>query len=68
MEITLEEQRLLAEFRRLSPHQRQELLAIAHGLATTAAPAPPGDGTRGQCALGQGGAARSAGNDPVFTE
>lgn len=69
MEITREEQQLLAEFRRLAPHQRQELMVVARGLATTTA-APPAnpDATSGQCVLGRHPARTTADNDPVITE
>jgi hypothetical protein len=67
MEITQEEQQLLAEFRRMSPHQRQELLAVAKGLVSvTQQPEIPAP--KGQCALNRPVAGGAKGDDPVFTE
>ena len=68
MEITQEEQQLLAEFRRLSPHQRQELLAVAKGLVSVATEQPEAPALKGQCTLGRSATGGAKGDDPVFTE
>ena len=67
MEITNEEQQLLAEFRRLSPHQRQELLAVAKGLVSVMRQ-PETASPQGHCAIGRPVAGGAKDDGPVFTE
>ena len=70
MDLTLDEQKLLADFRRLSPVGKQELLEYAVFLSrkNAAASAAP-DTTVTQCRLEPAHEARpESAKEPIFTE
>lgn len=66
MEITREEQQLLALFRRLAPAKRQALLDLAGGLTTQDA-AAAGEQASGQCPVGHK-TGQPFGDNTVVTE
>jgi hypothetical protein len=71
MDLDLDEQRLLAEFRALSPAARQDLLQLATGLVRKclehAEPAAEA-GSGNQCALKRADRRPGAADEPIFTE
>lgn len=66
MDLNLEEQRLIAEFRNLSPSEQGDLMSYAASLGRRRAEAGGGQG--GQCHLKQGAARPEADKSPIFTE
>jgi hypothetical protein len=64
MDLTPDEQHLIAEFRKLTPAGKDELLALAASLASRA----EADGTSNQCRLKGTEARPEAKKTPIFTE
>ena len=70
MELSIDEQRLLAEFRRLTPLGRDELLACAASLLRKSAAVElrEGDRATNQCRLKSVEPRPEAEKTPIFTE
>lgn len=70
MDLTIDEQRLIAEFRKLTAPGRDELLAAAAELVRRDAVAASGEGedASNQCRLKSREAAPEAEKTPFFTE
>lgn len=70
MELTIDEQRLLAEFRKLSPSGKDELLAMVAALArrTGNEGARDGEGGSNQCRVKQRESHPETEKTPLFTE
>ncbi|HEY5976054.1 MAG TPA: hypothetical protein VIU41_15075 [Geobacteraceae bacterium] len=67
MDLDIDEQQLVAEFRALSPAGRQELLKLATGLLRKCLEQPePGSGDR--CALKRSEQRPEAADEPISTE
>lgn len=70
MNLTVDEQRLLAEFRKLTPSGRDELLAAAAALLRRAGGVEPEESgaASNQCRLTPRAARPEADKTPIFTE
>ena len=71
MDLTLDEQKLLADFHRLSPEGKQELLTYAAFLAKKQKEGEPAKapGADNQCRLEKRAESRpEAAKEPIFTE
>jgi len=68
MDLTLDEQRLIAEYRRLTPAGRDNLLAYASTLARQANGGKDGDTPTDQCRLKSAEPHPEAEKTPIFTE
>ena len=69
MDLTLDEQKLLADFRRLTPVGKKELLEYAVFLARKAGTAAEPDAASNQCRLEPSHDARpESAKEPIFTE
>ncbi len=66
MELNLEEQRLIAEFRNLSPSEQGDLMSYAASLVRRRAEAGGPQG--GQCNVKQQSPRPEADKSPIFTE
>ena len=64
MDLTLDEQRLIADFRKLTPSGRDEMLAYAASLVRRAGAEPPAN----QCPLKSREEHPEAQKTPIFTE
>ncbi|HEY6009319.1 MAG TPA: hypothetical protein VIU40_13420 [Geobacteraceae bacterium] len=71
MDLTLDEHKLLADFHRLSPEGKKELLDYASFLVRKDQSGEPAEdpGAGNQCSLGKKGEPRpEAAKEPIFTE
>lgn len=70
MELSLDEQRLIAEFRRLNHEGQQELLDFASLLQKGKGKAAPGDdsSTRNSCTINRKEERPETAKEPIFTE
>lgn len=69
MELTLDEQRLIDGFRKLTPSGRDELLATVASLLRAGGEGGVGDGTvSNQCGLKSRQSSPEAEKTPIFTE
>jgi len=68
MDLTLDEQRLVAEYRKLTPAGRDELLAHAATLVRQANGEKDGDTATDQCRLKGAEPHPEAEKTPIFTE
>lgn len=68
MDLTLDEHRLISEFRRLSPAGKQELLDFASLLQKRKGEATTDDASRNSCTLDRKEERPEAAKEPLFTE
>jgi len=68
MDLTLDEQRLIAEYRRLAPAGRDDLLAYAAALVRQAGTEKDGDTATDQCRLKSAEPHPEAEKTPISTE
>jgi hypothetical protein len=68
MDLTLDEQRLIAEYRRLTPAGRDDLLAYAATLVRQAGGDKDNDAATDQCPLKSAEPHPEAEKTPIFTE
>ncbi|MGD0585548.1 MAG: hypothetical protein ABSA86_07195 [Oryzomonas sp.] len=68
MDLTLDEQRLIAEYRRLTPAGRDDLLAYASTLVRQAGEEKEDGTATGQCRLKSAEQHPEADKTPIFTE
>ena len=68
MDLTLDEQRLIAEYRRLSPGARDDLLTYASTLVRNAGDEKENDIATDQCRLKSAEPHPEAEKTPIFTE
>jgi hypothetical protein len=68
MDLTLDEQRLIAEYRRLTPAGRDDLLAYASTLVRQASGEKEDGTAMGQCGLKSAEPHPEADKTPIFTE
>ena len=68
MDLTLDEQRLIAEYRRLAPAGRDDLLAYASTLLRQANGGKDSDTATDQCRLKNAEPHPEAEKTPIFTE
>jgi hypothetical protein len=68
MDLTLDEQRLIAEYRRLTPAGRDDLLAYASTLVRQAGDEKEDNAATGQCRLKSTEPHPEADKTPIFTE
>lgn len=70
MDLTLDEQRLIAEFRKLTPSGRDELLAAAASLLSRigASETPGADAASNQCPVTPQKPSTGIEKTPIFTE